>query len=192
MEILHGLVGVVLGFLKNGSGLFPGFPQNLFFLFIQALLLFLQGVSERTDLFFVTGGLRLVFFQCDPSPLQLGDHVFKILILDVDLFFGVFDQEVRKPQLGRDGKGIALAGDTDQQTVCGAQGFHVKLTAGVFHAFGGERIDLQLAVMGGSHGADALTVQVIQDGDGQRGALRGIGAGAQLVKEYQRVQRGVL
>ena len=43
----------------------------------------------------------------------------------------------------------------DEQPVGGTQGFHIELAAGVFHKGGGEGIDLQLAVVGGGHGADA-------------------------------------
>ena len=124
--------------------------------------------------------------------LQLGDHVFEVLILDVDLLFGIFNQVFRKSQFGRDGERVAFAGNADEQPVSGPQRFHVKLTAGIFHALRGERVDLQLAVMSRRHGADPLPVQMVQDRYGQGGAFGRIGTGAQLVEQHQRVQGRVL
>ena len=192
MEILHGLVCVIFGLLQNSARLFPGVAEDLFFLLVQAVLFLLQGIAERTDLLFVPGDFSLVFFQCNAAVFQLGDHVFEVLILDVDLFFGVLDQKFREPQLGRDGERVALAGNADEQPVGGTQRFYVKFTAGIFHALRRERIDLQFAVMSRRHGADPLFVQVIQDRYGQGGAFGRIGTGAQLVEQHQRIQGRVL
>ena len=46
--------------------------------------------------------------------------------------------------------------------------------------------------MGGRHGAHAPVVQVVQDGDGEGRALRGIGSGSQLVEEAEGVRVRVL
>ena len=100
---------------------------------------------------------------------------------------GLFDKEVRQAQLGRDGKGITLSGDTDEQAIGRTQGFHVKFTAGIFHAGSGQGKDLQLAVMGGCHGADAHFVQMGEDGDGKSRTLGGVGSSAKLIKQHQRI-----
>ena len=98
---------------------------------------------------------------------------------------GVLDDIVWKSQLLGDGKGIALARDADQQAVGGPQGLHAELTAGVLHTGGAEGKHLELAVVGGGHGAALHVVKEGQDGDGQGCSLRGIRACAQLIKETE-------
>ena len=60
-------------------------------------------------------------------------------------------------QLGGNRESVALPGNPDQQPVGGAQGLHIEFAAGIFHTGRGEGVDLQLAVVGSRHGADALS-----------------------------------
>ena len=55
----------------------------------------------------------------------------------------------------------------------------------------GKSKDLQLTVMGGGHGADALLMEMRENGDSKCRALRRIRACAQLVKEHERVWVGL-
>ena len=80
--------------------------------------------------------------------------------------FGFLDDLIRQPQLGRNGKGIALSGYADQQAVGGPQRLHTEFTAGIFHTGGGEGKNLQFTVMGGSHRADTAAVQAGKNRDG--------------------------
>ena len=97
----------------------------------------------------------------------------------------IFDEKIRKSQAGRDGECITLSGNADEQAVGGTQGLYIKFTAGIFHAFRREGIDLQLAVVGGCHGADTLLLEMIQNGDGQCSAFGRICSGSQLIEEHQ-------
>ena len=185
MEIFHRFVGVLLCLAQDGVGLLVGFPENFLSLVVHAVLLFLEGVAQFADFFLIAGNIRLFPLQRDPAVLQLGDHVLKAFVLRADLLLRFFDQIFRKPQLLRDGERVALAGNADQQAVGRPQGFHVKFTAGILHAVGGKRIDFQLAVMGGRHRADSLTVQMVQNRDGQSRAFGRIGTGSQFIEEDQ-------
>ena len=69
--------------------------------------------------------------------------------------------------------------------VGGPQSLQVKLAAGIFHAGSGQGVDLQFAVMGGCHGADASPMQMVQYGDGKSGALGRVGSCPQFVKQNQ-------
>ena len=187
VEIFHGLVRVLLGFPENGVGLFVGVLQNLFFSGIQFFLAGLQILFQSGDLFFVTGDLFLLPLQGHPAFLQLGDHVLEGLRLLADLFSGFINDEIRQPQLSGNGEGVAFSRHTDQQPVGGPQGLHVKFAGGVFHPGSGQGVHLQLAVVGGGHGADSLFLQIVQDGDGQGRAFGGVRSGAQLVEQHQAV-----
>ena len=101
------------------------------------------------------------------------------------MLFCPFDDKIRKAELGRDGKGITLSRNADEQAVGGPQGLHIKFTAGIFHTGGGEGVNLQLAVMGRGHGTDSLFVKVGQDGNCQCRTFRGIRSGSKLIEKHQ-------
>ena len=71
------------------------------------------------------------------------------------------DDLVGQSEFGRNGESITFTGNTDEQTVGGAKGLHIKFTAGIFYEIRGKCIDFQLAVMRGSHSADATVMQII-------------------------------
>ena len=103
------------------------------------------------------------------------------------MVFGFIDDIVRKPQLLGNSKGVAFAGNADEQPVSGLQGLHVKFTAGILHAGRGKRKYLQFAIVGGSHGAALHVVEEGEDGDGQGRAFRGICPGSQFIKQAEGV-----
>ena len=86
------------------------------------------------------------------------------------------------PSRRGDGECVALAGDVVAQSERRRQGGRVELHRGVARAglAGGERAE-RLEVGGGHHQRAAIG-QRLEDRLGQRGALVGIGAGAQLVE----------
>ena len=102
-------------------------------------------------------------------------------------FLASVDDEIRKTQLGGNGKCVALSRNSDEQTVSGTQGLYIKFTAGIFHAVGGKGVNLQLAVVGGCHGPDSLLMKEGENGNGKCGPLCGIRTGTKLVEKYQRV-----
>ena len=71
------------------------------------------------------------------------------------------DDLIGQSEFGRNGESITFTGNTDEQTVGGAKGLHIKFTAGIFYKISGKCIDFQLAVMRGSHSADATVMQII-------------------------------
>ena len=99
--------------------------------------------------------------------------------------FGVLDNVVGKSQFFGNGKGVALTGDSDEKPVGGAQRLHAELAAGVLHARLCQGKYLQLAVVGGGHGAALHVVEEGQNSHCQSGSLRRICSGSQLVKQAQ-------
>ncbi len=189
VEILHGLVGVLLGLLEDVAGLLVGLPQDAVSLGVQLLLLCgvscLQGTPAPACRLRSPPAPVRWCGGCSPDP-SAGPQ--RIRSCSLKCFLASSMSSPGRPSFAGDGKGVALAGDADEQPVGGAQGLHVEFAAGIFHPGCGQGEDLQLAVVGGGHGADALPVEMLQDGDGQRRALRGIGARAQLVEEHQAVR----
>ena len=192
LEDADGFVRRILGLLQDLAGLFVGLPEDLITGLVDALLLLLQPPFQRLDLPFIGFDLLLLLFNGHAALLQVGKQILKAFVLRADLGGGRFDDLLGKAKPPGNGEGVALSGYADEQPVGGPQGLHVKFAAGVFHKGGGKGVNLQLAVMGGRHGAHAPVVQVVQDGDGKGRALRGIGSGSQLVEEAEGVRVRVL
>ena len=47
------------------------------------------------------------------------------------------DDLVGQSEFGRNGESITFTGNTDEQTVGGAKGLHIKFTAGIFYKIRG-------------------------------------------------------
>ena len=92
-----------------------------------------------------------------------------------------FDDPLRNTQLFADEKCIGFARHADAQFVGRAQGFQIKLTAGIDDTLCFQREDLQFCVMGGGHQQYAAAAQFFNDGHSQRGTLGRVGTGTQLV-----------
>ena len=166
-------------------GLLVGFLEDPVFLLIHPFLLLFQFLFQRFDFLLVLGNLQLFLLDGLAADLQVGQQIFEALIRLGEMDFGFLDDGIGQSQLAGNGESITLARDADEQPVGGPQGFHVKFAAGVFYLWCGQGEHLQLTVVGGGHGADTLAVEPGQDGDGQRCALVGVGAGGQLVEEHQ-------
>ncbi|CDD46336.1 unknown [Firmicutes bacterium CAG:534] len=150
-------------------------------LFIFSLQPFLQGL----DLFLVGSNFKALLFNGNTALLQIAEEIFKVLILCGDLGSGGINDIIRKSKLAGNGKGIALSGNADEKAVGGSKGFHIKFAAGIFYKGSRQGIDLQLAVMGGSHGADPSGMKMIQNGDGKCCSLCGIRTCSKLIKKAQ-------
>ena len=185
VEIFDRFVGNLFGLPQDGIGLVVGFPENFFFLFLQAL--FLLPELGLHALHFPAVGLDLVLFLFNGplARLQVGQQIFEGNILLGETHFRILDDVIRQPQLSGYGKCIALSRNADEQVVGGAKAFHVKLAACIFHTGSGQGEHLQLAVVGGSHGADVPIMEIGKDGDSQRSSLCGVRTCPQLVEEHQ-------
>ena len=148
---------------------FPGFPGVL-------LPLAVQPVS-----------LLLSLFQRLPLGLQLGQHVLKPNAVLAHLRLGVGDNFIGQAQPPRDGKGIGLAGDADQQPISRAEGLHIELAGGVLHSRRGHGKGFQLCVVGGGGSSGPQCPDVLNDGNGQRRTLHRVGTGSQLVEQDQTI-----
>ena len=130
------------------------------------------------------GGVFLL--QILPGGLQLGYHIFEPLVLAGNALPGAVDDLRVQPQLFADGKGVGASRHADEQPVGGTQGLHIELTAAVHHAPGFQGIELDLRIVGGRHDPAVPLPELLDDGDRQRGALHRVGAGTQLIQQYQR------
>ena len=95
------------------------------------------------------------------AVLQIGQKILEAFLFFGNLFFCRPDNCVGQAQSGRNGKGVAFAGNSDQKPVCGTQGCHVKFAAGVFHKGRAQGINLQFTVVGGGHGTDSPVMKVV-------------------------------
>lgn len=82
-----------------------------------------------------------VLFNGYAALFQICDDVFKAFVFFADLFFRGIDDLIGQSQLGRNGESITFTGNTDEQTVGGAKGLHIKFTAGIFYKISGKCID---------------------------------------------------
>ena len=130
---------------------------------------------------------NLPLFQGLALGLQLGQHVLKPDTLAVDLPLGLLDDLIRQTQPLGDGKGVGLAGNTNQQAERGGQGLHVKLTGGILHARRGHGEGFQLRVVGGGRHSAPQLPHPLDDGNGQGRALHRVRTGAQLIEQHQAV-----
>lgn len=72
MEVLHGLVGIILGLLQDFAGLLVGFSQDAVALGVQLLLLLLQSLPEGTDFLFMFLNFCLLQLNGAAAALQIG------------------------------------------------------------------------------------------------------------------------
>ena len=118
--------------------------------------------------------------------LELFDGCLHARALGADAAARVVDDLLRQAQPLRNGKGIGLAGNADEQVVRRAQGVHVKLTRGVHDAGLRGSVDLELRIVRRGRDKRAALAPALDDGDGQRRALGRVRAGAEFVEQQQR------
>ena len=184
-QVGDGLVGLLLCPGQDVPGLLIGLLQEVFpalfellFLVLEDLLFLLQlGAEPVVGLFFLS--------QLLAGLLQVGQEVLEVFGVLAQLLLCRLDDVVGQAQLLGDGEGVALAGDADHEPVGGLQGLDIELAAGVDDALGPHGVGLELGVVGGRQGPDLSDMAEIEDGDGERRALGGVGAGSQLVKEAE-------
>ena len=132
------------------------------------------------------GLLRFLFtLQFLTGALQFFQHVLKAAAVARHIGLGTFDHGSGHTQLLRNGEGIGASRRSQNQTVGGLQGLHIELTARIAHTVGVQRIFLQFGIMRG-RGAQAVQLaEFLQNGDGKRRTLHGVGARAKLIDENQ-------
>ena len=182
--VLHTL-HQLMGFAAGGFQLFLA-------LFDQGITLFLGAFQGM--LCFIAGlfGFVLSGFQLQLQIIQLGQNAVQPLIIVGHMITSGIDDAFRNAQLGTDEKRVGLTGHAHAELVGGGQAFHIKLTAGVHHARGFQRVNFQLGVVGGGHQQGALLTQPFQNADGQRRALCRVGTGTKFVDQGQGIGAGQL
>ena len=140
-EVLHGLISIILGFLKDGMRLFIGLLKDSVFFLLQPALTVMQLFFASFQLLLLTVQCLLFVFLGNPVLFQGCQYILKRFILLADSRRCVINDTVRQTEALRDGEGVAFSGHADQQTVGGAQGRDIKFTASVFYAVFGESVD---------------------------------------------------
>ena len=186
VELAEGLLGGLARLVQDALGL----PAGLLIGFFQPHL---QLRLEESGLFGVLlglaefdGGLRALLFELQARLLELLDGGLKARALGADAGSRVLDDALTESKTAGDGEGVGFARNAHQQPIGGAQGLHVKLAGGVLYPRLVGGVDLELCVVGGRRDHGAAFAGVLDDGDGKRRALGGVGAGAQLVKQQER------
>ena len=94
---------------------------------------------------------------------------------------------LRQAEPAGNGERIGFSGNADQQPVGRLERLHVKLAGGVDHAVGTHGVNFQLRVMRRRGDLSAALAAEFDQRDGQRRALRRVGACAKLVQQHQRL-----
>ena len=172
MCLTAGVLQLLLAFGNEGVPLFLGAFQRVFRLVPGLLHLILRG------------------FQLKLQVIQLGQHAVQTLIITGHVAAGCVNDGFRDAQLGADEKGVGFARHTHAEPVGGHEALHIEFAAGVYHAGGLQRVDLQLRIVGGGHDKAPLPPQLLQQADRQRRTLGRVSAGTQLVQQRQRAGTG--
>ena len=117
VEQLHGLIGVILCLSEDSVCFFVRLTNDAFLSFIQLFLLGFHLIFQSLNFTLVPLNFHALIFDGDTAVFQGGQYILKGFVLFADLFFCPFDDEIRKTELGRDGKGITLSGNADEETV---------------------------------------------------------------------------
>ena len=161
--------------------------DNAVALFVQLLLFGFHLGFQGSNFFLVLLNFTTLIFDSHTTALQRTEDILKGFVLFTDLFFGLVDDVVWKTKLGGNGKCVTLSWNTDQQTVSRAECFNIKFTAGIFHTWSGECIYLQLTIVGGRHGTDALFVKMGKDCDGKCRTFCRVSTGSELIEKDEGV-----
>ncbi|GBD15934.1 hypothetical protein HRbin26_00829 [bacterium HR26] len=133
--------------------------------------------------------LELSLSRLAASP-DLDQQLFCPLGGRVEVTPGLLDHRLVEAQAPRDDQRIRLPRHAGDQPVGGYERLQVELHARVLQPGHGVGERLQLGVVSGHHAKDAQFEETGEDRPGQRRALLGIGAGRQLVEQYQAVGVG--
>ena len=154
-------------------------------LFVQFLLFGFHFGFQGSNFLFVLLDFAAFVFNSHTAALQRTEDIFERLILFADLFFGFINDIIRKSEFGRNSECITFSRNTDQQAVSRTESFHVKFTAGIFHAWSGEGVYFQLTVMGGCHSANSLLVEMGEDRNGKGSTLCRVCTCTKLIKKNE-------
>ena len=105
---------------------------------------------------------------------------------------GIRDDRRRQAEPLGNRERLAPAGQPDPEAIRGAERLQVELDGGIADAGRRVGVHLELRVVGRRRDEGARAQEVVEERLGQRGALGGVGAGAQLVEQDERVRTGGL
>ena len=142
-------------------------------------------ILESTYLYLVLCDLFSLILRFDTGLLKILDDIFEGFRIRIEVFFGFFYYITRKSQLGGNRKSIALSGDADKEPVCGTSGFDIKLAAGVFDTFCPEGEDLDLGIVGRSHGSEAEFMHMFEYRYGKSGTFGRIRTRTELIEQAE-------
>ena len=121
-----------------------------------------------------------------PLALQSGNHLIELpLTPGSEQGLGVLEDAAVQPQSRGNGQGIAAPRDSPLQVVGRREALNVEGDGGVLEARVVVLKRLELPEVGRSDGQPRPIGQLLEQGDGQRRALGGIGASPHLIKEHQ-------
>ena len=160
VEISYGFVGGFLGVCQDCIGLLIGFLKDTVSLFFEFFLFLFCFCLQAFQFAFISGDLVLFLLESLFAGLKIRKKVFERFVLFSQVCPGFFDDIIRKPQFSRDGKCIALSGNSDEQAVSRPQRLEIELTAGVLYSGSSQGVDFKLTVMSRGHRADSPLMQM--------------------------------
>ena len=102
------------------------------------------------------------------------------------------DHFCRHAQTLADQKCVGFTGHAHTQLIGGAQRFHIKFAAGIYHAGRFKCKYLELCIMRGSQDQRTLTAQRFDHRHSQRRALGRVGSGTKFIQQHKRAAAGQL
>ena len=100
VEKLHGLIGIILGFLQNLVSFFVSLTDDAVLLYIQFLLLGLKLFLESLNFLLILCNLCTFIFNCDTAFLKGSQDILKRFILLIDLLPGFVNDGRWNTELG--------------------------------------------------------------------------------------------
>ena len=129
-------IGKFFCFAQNGLSFFAGFLKNSLAVCFETVLFALKTLFETFNFLLIAVNLFLLFFYCSAAFFQIRDYILKAFIFLRNMSFCFFNDVIRKSELLRNCKCVALSGNANQQAVCWTQCLDIKLTASVLYARG--------------------------------------------------------
>ena len=181
LDLLHHFACFLAGSLQLG---FPLLNQ-LFPLFTSAF----QCVGRlRLGLL----GLGLTGLELQLQIVQLAEHAVQTLIIVGKMRARHVDHFCRHAQTLADQKCVGFTGHAHTQLIGGAQRFHIKFAAGIYHAGRFKCKHFELCIMRGSQDQRTLTAQRFDHCHSQRRTLGRVGSGAKFIQQHQCAAAGQL
>ena len=131
---------------------------------------------------------RSVALKQSSRLLKLFYSRLEACVLNSNARLCVVDYILSESQTLGDRKSVRLARNADEQPVCRAERFNIKLAGRVLDAVFVGGVYLELGVMRCRRDVRSQLARMLNDSDCKRRALCGVCARAELVKQQQRVR----